>query len=287
MSISIKNKFCSIILPTLLASIALSLSTYAAFHCTFVQFVIPPATYSHEQAGLWGYLWWDRSVHKYTCHAYPSGAEEKEEFLVDGMWKAARLFSSLTLMFGGVALMHVLVTTTCIRCCCCCFCCCKSSSSFSANNNSSRLKQLQHYISKITKSIHKNEGNFYLLASLSSSLSLLFLQSNACQHNTIFNLYGDTVCRLSTGAKCTYAAMVFWFGAASLVWFRDEGESSAMMMMMVGGSGSSSSITSSREGGGTIDLEDGVESATVPLIQDVVFECEQQSVYSGRSGREG
>jgi len=211
-------------------------------------------------------------VHKYTCHAYhhPAGAEE-EEFVVDGMWKAARGFSSLTLIFGGLALMNVLmnmmVTTTTCK-----LCCCKSSSS---STTSSRLKHLQYYTSTINKSIYRNEGNFYLVASLCSSLSLLFVRSNACQHNTIFDLYRDNVCRLSTGAKCTYAAMMFWFGAASLVWFRDERENNAMM---VGGS--------SREGEGRIDLDDGVESATVPLIQDVVFECEQ-SVDSGRSGREG
>mmetsp|Transcript_12636 Transcript_12636/g.22909 ORF Transcript_12636/g.22909 Transcript_12636/m.22909 type:complete len:275 (-) Transcript_12636:244-1068(-) len=274
MSIAIKNKFCSIILPTLLATIAISLSAYAAFHCTFVQFVIPPATYSHEQAGLWGYLWWDRSVHKYTCHAYQYHPEAEEKFVVDGMWKAARVFSSLGLIFGGLALMNVLmnmlVTTTCKRCCCYC---CKSSSS-SSTTNISRLKQLQHYTSKITKSIHENEGNFYLIASLCSSLSLLFVRSNACRHNTIFDLYGDTACRLSAGAKCTYAAMMFWFGAASLVWCRDERESNVM-------------VGASRDDGeGTVDLDDGVESVTVPLIQDVIFECEQQqSVYSGRSGR--
>eukprot|EP00584_Thalassiosira_punctigera_P004880 CAMPEP_0172529024 /NCGR_PEP_ID=MMETSP1067-20121228/3213_1 /TAXON_ID=265564 ORGANISM="Thalassiosira punctigera, Strain Tpunct2005C2" /NCGR_SAMPLE_ID=MMETSP1067 /ASSEMBLY_ACC=CAM_ASM_000444 /LENGTH=70 /DNA_ID=CAMNT_0013313013 /DNA_START=669 /DNA_END=881 /DNA_ORIENTATION=- len=60
--------------------------------------------------------------------------------------------------------------------------------------------------------------------------------------------------------------MALWFGASSLVMFREEGDAT--------------------EEGVEPRNSNEVESATVPLIQDVVFECEQ-STYSGRSKRSG
>jgi len=179
--------------------------------------------------------------------------------VIDGRWKAARGFSSLGLVFGGLALVNVFLT-----CCRKGWCCCKSSSftrircctTTTTTTNSTANSQLV--------------GTFYLLSALCSSLSLLFLHSNACQHNTIFNLMQDHQCQLSTGAKCTYAAMVLWFIASSLVLLVEERRE----------------VEEGGEGGGR-NLEDGVEDASdgarEPLIQDVVFECEQ-STYSGRDG---
>mmetsp|Transcript_98 Transcript_98/g.211 ORF Transcript_98/g.211 Transcript_98/m.211 type:complete len:253 (-) Transcript_98:371-1129(-) len=242
MSIAIKNKFFSVVLPTVLAAVALILSACAAIDCAFVQFVIPPATYGHEHVGLWGYQWWDREKHKYICLAYP------EEMVIDGKWKAARGFSCLALTFGAVAVANELLRT-CKRCCC-----------------RKLLSTRVRCCANVGASVRHQEPNLYLACSLCSSLSLLFLHSNACQHNKIFNLMGDHACRLSTGAKCTYAAMALWFGASSLVMFREEGDAT--------------------EEGVEPRNSNEVESATVPLIQDVVFECEQ-STYSGRSKRSG
>jgi hypothetical protein len=93
-------------------------------------------------------------------------------------------------------------------------------------------------------------GWLYLLACICSSLSLLFLRSNACQSNTIFNLMQDHQCKISTGAKCTYAAMTLYFVAGSIL-LLNEGDTKD-------------------------DDRDGIEDAsnTEPLIQDVIFECE-------------
>jgi len=198
---------------------------------------------------------------------------------VDGKWKAARAFSSLTLIFGGLALvMHVAFFGAC--CCCCkkirkCCCCnkCKSSS-FSSSSKLIRYCKSTSSTSNTTNG-QQIIGTMYLLSSLCSSLSLLFLHSNACHSNAIFNLYRNKVCALSTGAKCTYGAMGLWFVASSLV-------------LLVGGETDSERR---RRGGDEEEGEEGedvVEDASVnsmrePLIQDIIFECEQ-STYSGRDG---
>lgn len=169
------------------------------------------------------------------------------------MWMAARGFSSLTLALGGLAVANSLFAAfgAARRRCCC------------ERSPSDRIK-LGFFIAT-SKAIRRNESNLYLACSLGSSLSLLFVRGNACQHNTIFDLMRDHECKLSTGAICTYVAMGLWFVAASLAMFREEREDAE---------------------GGETGNSNGMENATVPLIQDAVFECEQ-SVYSNRSGRSG
>lgn len=56
-------------------------------------------------------------------------------------------------------------------------------------------------------------GTICLAACVCQTFSLVFLRSNGCQDNVIFNLMRNHNCQLSTGAKCTYAAMCFWFVA--------------------------------------------------------------------------
>lgn len=230
MSHPVRTKLCTVVLPTLLATVAILLSTYASLHCNFVKFVVPPATFSYEQAGLWGYQWWDHGVGRYTCHAYPTST------VIDLWWKGARVFSSLTLMLGGFALVNFFAVT-------CCTLGCKSSSS----------KLVTRWCTRGTI------GTCYLASSFSASLSLLFLRSNAVQHNTIFNLVQDHECAISVGAKCMYAAIGLWFASSSLVLLVDERKN--------------------EEKG----RDDSHRSLQEPLIQDVVFECEQ-STYSSRGG---
>lgn len=226
MSHPVGKKLCTL-LPTLLATIAIFLSSYASLSCNFVVFVLSPATFSYEQAGLWSYKWWDHGVGKYTCHAYP------ESMVIDVWWKVSRGFSLLTLMLGGFALTNIFVVTCCTRCC-------KSSSS----------EPMTQWCTRGTV------GTCYLASCISTSLSLLFLRSNAAQHNTIFNLVQSHECRLSAGAKCMYAAMGLWFASSSLVVLADEKRNEEV----VG--------------------EDSPQNSQ-PLIQDILFECEQ-STYSGR-----
>ena len=68
-------------------------------------------------------------------------------------------------------------------------------------------------------------GTLYLLAFICSTFSLLFLRSNACQHNTIFNLTNNHQCVLSTGVHLTYTAMILYFIAASILILNDESDS--------------------------------------------------------------
>lgn len=229
MSHPARTRYC-IVLPTLLATVALALSAYASLHCDFVKFVVPPATFSHEQAGLWSYLWWDHGVGRYTCHTYPKST------VIDLWWKAARAFSSLTLTLGGFASICAFAVTCCTHC---------------RESSSSRL---------VTKWCTTGTfGACYLASSISASFSLLFLRSNAAQHNAIFNLVQDHECAMSTGAKCMYAAIVLWFASSSLVLLVDAKRNA--------------------EEGGDVSRETLQE----PLIQDVIFECEQ-STYSSRGG---
>jgi len=62
----------------------------------------------------------------------------------------------------------------------------------------------------------------------------------------------DHQCKISTGAKCTYAAMTLYFIAASIL------------------------LLNENEGGTEDDDRDDIEDASnkEPLIQDVIFECE-------------
>ena len=109
----------------------------------------------------------------------------------------------------------------------------------------------------ISNSSNQAAGVSYLLCCICSSLSLLFVQSNACQHNKIFNLMRNKNCILSTGARCTYFSMAFWFIAASLAVLIDEDNK--------GGTQQHSHDD---------DIEDVNNSIREPLIQ-VDFEYEQ------------
>jgi hypothetical protein len=56
-----------------------------------------------------------------------------------------------------------------------------------------------------------------LLSCICQAFSLIFVQSNACQYNVIFNLMRNHICQLSTGAKCVEASMFFWLAAGCLL----------------------------------------------------------------------
>ena len=229
------------ILPSIFASIALILSIYAAYSCTFVQFVIPPSTHSHDQAGFWSYQWWDHDQQKYSCIAYPNENDNDNMsniMVVDSKWKAARAFSSLILIFGGLPLMHIIFSAAVDLSC----------------GNSNLLA-----------------GASYLICCICSSLSLLFVRSNACQHNTIFNLTRNKNCILSTGARSTYAAMALWFIAASLAILIDEDKE--------GGTQQHSHDD---------DVDDANNSIREPLIQvDFEYEQSDRSIRSDEIRGEG
>ena len=256
---SIKNKICSS-LPTLLATVAFTLSSIAAFDCNFVVFVVPPQTDHDEQAGIWNYQWYDRNAQKYTCRAYPTNYEYGMDITIDPYWKASRGFSCLTLIFGGL----IVFTNLYLRI----YRVWHSERSGNIELSSpSRRRRNSVFTTASGYHVKKQVGiTLYILACICSIFTLLlFLRSNACRHNTIFNLTQDHQCRLGTGAKLTYASMALYFIAASCVMLLNEENRT--------------------------EVEDDIDDAnnnTEPLIQDIVFECEQ-SVYSNSSSnnREG
>ena len=109
------------------------------------------------------------------------------------------------------------------------------------------------------------------MSSLCTSLTLLFLKSNSCQHNTIFNLMQDHDCILSTGAYCAYLAMGLWFVASSFLLLREEEKRSDV----IGNEGGDGDVRNSEN--------EVMDDARVPLIQDVILEC-KQSTYSSSYG---
>lgn len=135
---------------------------------------------THNQSGIWSYKWWDSSSEGYTCHPYPDTIE------IDPKWKTARLMSALTITLGAIFLVSVPVYLV-LNCC----------------YPALRRKQKQYP--------YQLMGTVCLLACVCETFTLIFLKSNACQDNTIFNLMNTHSCHMSLGARCTYAAMIFWF----------------------------------------------------------------------------
>ena len=199
----------------------------------------------YAEAGLWNYQWYDYNKEKYTCHAYHTHAPPLQEvwiITIDAYWKAARAFSCLTLIFGGLILI-INTSLLVYRFCC--------NVSLPSPDSSMYFKHPGGYY------IRKQLGGWlYLLACICSAFSLLFLKSNACQDNPMHAIFH--VCKVTTGARCTYAAMALYFVAASIL-FLNEGD---------------------------IEDCDDVEDAnyTEPLIQDVIFECEVSRSSSSSTG---
>lgn len=207
---NIRKRF-PLLFSLLFATIAFSLSCIGAFGCNFVKFVTPTQatsqitdiestdsktriqSVSHNTSGIWSYQWWDSSTKRYTCHAYPDSID------IDLKWKVARILSTLTIILGGLYLLSLPIYRV-IPCC---------------YHSSQRKQQQYHY---------QFWGVICLTACVSETFSLIFLQSNACQDNVIFNLMRNHSCELSTGAKCTYAAMLFWFAAGFLILSNPDNE---------------------------------------------------------------
>ena len=216
-----------------------------------MKFIVPPAKDSNEQAGLWNYQWYDSNSHSYTCHAYPNSDKSNGiDIKIDAYWMAARGFSCLTLIFGGL----ILVVNTFLLMYRLCYEQRPRDDESSIVTASGRI-----YFTTTSGQYIKKQvgGTLYLLAFICSTFSLLFLRSNACLHNTIFNLTNNHQCVLSTGVHLTYTAMILYFIAASILLLNDESDSGSEERDAVG------------------DYANNNTAISEPLIQDVVFECEQ------------
>lgn len=185
------------------ATIALSLSCIGAFGCNFVEFVTPSLQWvqgpyrntdssarilstTHNQSGIWSYEWWDSTNQQYTCHPYP------DSIVIDAKWKASRVLSTVTIVLGGLCLLSFLINAT---------------MNFFVLRPRRRKQQY----------LYQLYATICLIACICETFSLVFLRSNGCQNNVIFNLMRNHTCQLSTGAKCTYVAMFFWFTAGTVI----------------------------------------------------------------------
>jgi hypothetical protein len=185
------------ITATLFSAVAFLLSWSAEFGCKFISFVSTSGFKDPVRInfGIWYYQAWtiatsvNGSVIFETCHRYPSTVE------IDSAWKAARAFSTLTVIIGGVLLFSTLISAC---------------------------------VSPEKRNLTKSEGVGYILCCLFQGLSLLLLNSGVCKDNglvetlkasmPLIDLDFDDTCSISTGARCAIAATVFYFlaGVASI-----------------------------------------------------------------------
>ena len=208
------HRFCRSALPSFFAVIAFFLAWVGSLGCEFVQFTLPPtnsnnATVDDEPITVHFGIWYRQSVEFYnytdstgggggyykvsTCEGYD------ESIAIDPSWMAARAFSVLVLVLGGLALLLALA-----KCCC-------------ANH--------------VLVNIGRLNGSVYLLVTLFQGLTLIALPSKLCQNNDyIRQRMGQDngaytfpqECNISEDAKCIISATVFWFlaGVLSCITYR-------------------------------------------------------------------
>ena len=166
-------------------------SFVANFACEFITIDVTLNNYQYFLGfGLWNYQGWSYLVqngtiyYTRTCFAYSNNVHP------DPMWKTAQAFSIISVVIGGLAM--------CFNCCVIC------------TPNPSKGYQLFSL--------------FYLFTCLSQGLTFLFLKSNACKNNPIYNI-GLAVeitslsaeCNLSWGANTGIASTVLWFLTALMM----------------------------------------------------------------------
>ncbi|KAL3808323.1 hypothetical protein ACHAXA_004052 [Cyclostephanos tholiformis] len=183
---------CKSSLPGLVASFAFILALFGGCYCQFLSFA---SSEGGEDAitlnfGIWYYQGWEvvesvtqGTVLLKTCNHYPDGT------VFDSKWKSAKAFSTMALVMGGVMTFWALLAG----------------------------------LIPSSKAMFRMGGSVYMVCCLFTGLSLLLLDSNACNINTYSaELNEDSItiasfpetCTMGPGAKCTIAATVLWFAAA-------------------------------------------------------------------------
>lgn len=211
------QRFYRSAIPSVFAVIAFFLAWVGSLGCEFVQFTLLPTNLNNativgdEPITVHFGIWYRQSVEFYnytdsnggdgggyykvsTCAGYD------DSIAIDPSWMAARAFSILVLILGGLTLLFALAT-----------CCC-------ANHIH-------------VTSIGRMNGGVYLLLMLFQGLTLIVLPSKLCQNNDYIRqkMGQDNVaysfpeeCNISEGAKCIISATVFWFlaGVLSCITYR-------------------------------------------------------------------
>jgi hypothetical protein len=165
------------------------LSLVGNFNCDFISIdtTVEDRQYSLG-FGMWLYQGWTYLAdsgtvyYQQTCFRYP------EDLNADAKWKTAQAFSIVTAVIGAVVMI--------LNCC-----------ALLGSPNPSKGFSIFAVA--------------YLFCCLSQGLTLLFLQSDACQANPIFEAEqvpadATSECNMAWGAKSSIAATVLWFLAACM-----------------------------------------------------------------------
>jgi hypothetical protein len=189
--------FCMPYFSSFIAFCAFVVTLFGACWCNFLTFTSNETVQNDDavtlEFGIWFYRGWSSAVSSSgevyvfeSCYNYPEGT------VYDANWKSAKAFNTMTLFIGlGGVVVSCALLTDCV-------------------DPSKRMFQIG--------------GALNMVCSLFTGLSLLILDSNACNNNLnvalfeqAFPLLGLTfpdTCTMGVGAKTTITATVLWFVAA-------------------------------------------------------------------------
>ena len=183
------------LLSSTFASVAFILTWVSEFNCKFIKFSTTNLSDEiHMQYGIWSFQFWsaaatvDGTFIFETCHGYPEQTADGLAISPDSKWKAARAFSIITLVIGGIF--------------------------FFSNMFRGCNKQYNEHLF-----VSRGEAFGYLLTCFCSGMTLILLNSSLCTNNIMMEgvkaatplLEWEDTCSISTGAKCVISATVFWF----------------------------------------------------------------------------
>lgn len=187
-------KFCLSFVPGILAAASFLTTLFGGIYCRFLSFTSLDDVNGEPLTlyfGIWYYQGWlfgtdseGNTVAMQTCYRYP-------DFMVfDAKWKSAKAFSTMAIIVGGLV--------TCWTLCAGCL--------------------------YPTKKMYVAASMLYMMCCLFTGLSLLMLDSDACNNNMLVDLFQDDSglvglsfpdsCASAYGAKCIFSATVMWFAAA-------------------------------------------------------------------------
>jgi len=202
----------------LFAVVAVCLMWAGSIRCNFLKFdsvsgANPPIT---MELGIWYYSYFSFLLNTSGAYVYESCNAYPNITAIDATWKAAYSFAIITFIFGVFALVASCVTLCSTNC----------GENMGGSPNSA-----------FSLCSAKGTSFFYLFVAICQGLVLLFLSSNACNSEVLMGLGGingpalngvtfTEKCSMSTGAKLTISATVFWVCAAAASFMAHKAEMS-------------------------------------------------------------
>ena len=185
------KNFCLTLSTGLIAAAAFLVTLFGGIYCRFLTVSSIPGTEEEEpvtlQFGIWYYQSWvlvdstEGPVAYQTCYKYPDAT------VFDAKWKSAKAFSTMAIIIGGIV--------TCVTLCAGCL--------------------------YPTRKMYFAASMAYMICCLFTGLTLLMLDSNACNNNVLLltealtrNIDFEDSCSAGIGAKCIMSSTVMWFAAA-------------------------------------------------------------------------